>query len=51
MKQQYKKYIKLNKNILLGFTAPLVSQSVYNTTCLTTVNLYVKFMRLYKNVT
>jgi len=51
MKQQYKEYIKLNKNILLGFMASLVSQFTSNATCLIAVNLSVKFMRLYKNVT
>ena len=51
MKQQYKEYKKLNKDSLLGFMALLVSQSTFNATCLIAVNLSVKFMRLYKNVT
>lgn len=47
MKQQYKEYIKLNKNILLGFAASIIISAIY----MVVVNLSVKLMRLYKNAT
>jgi hypothetical protein len=49
MKQLYKECLKLNKNILLVFLTSLISQFMSTVIFMITVNLSVKFTRLYKD--